>query len=71
MSSILIKDGFLCIAEYYFKCPHCHKLWHDYNDMRLNRINKNKSGNTRVKCAKCGKIFIMTYNIRGDFQTWK
>ena len=43
----------------------------DSSEVILNRINKNKSGNTKVKCAKCGKKFTMTYNIRGDFQTWK
>lgn len=71
MTCFTIKDGIICITEPYYQCPHCHKRWHDYNDMRLNRINKNKSGYTKVKCVKCGKKFKLTYNIKGEFVTWK
>jgi len=71
MACIPVKDGIICVAESYYQCPHCHKLWHDYNEMRLNRINKNKSGYTKVKCVKCGKKFNLTYNIKGEFVTWK
>jgi RNase P subunit RPR2 len=71
MTCIPVKDGIICIPEFYYQCPHCHKRWYDYNDMRLNRINKNKSGYTKVKCVKCGKNFFMTYNTKGEFVTWK
>jgi len=68
---IPIKNGILCIAEPYFRCPHCDKFFVDYNDIRLNRINKNKSLYTKVKCVKCGKKFYLTYDIKGNFVTWK
>jgi len=68
---IPIKNGILCLADTLYQCPYCGEIHDDSSEVILNRINKNKSGNTKVKCAKCGKKFYMTYNIRGDFQTWK
>ena len=71
MTCIPVKNGILCIVDTYYNCPYCCKAIYDYRDMRLNRINNNKSGYTKVKCVKCGKKFNLSYNIKGDFVTWK
>ena len=54
MSCILIKDGILCIGDDSFHCPHCGKVYND--EKYCDRINRNKSGYTRVYC-ECGKAF--------------
>ena len=71
MKCIPIKNGILCIAEPYFKCPYCHKLYFDVSNKYLDRINNNKSYNTKITCIKCGQKFNLTYDIKGDFVTWK
>ena len=54
MICIQIEDGILCIGDNSFHCPHCGK---EYNDEKYtDRINRNKSGYTRVYC-ECGKAF--------------
>lgn len=54
MSSIQIEDEIVCIGDDSFHCPHCGK---EYNDEKYtDRINRNKSGCTRVYC-ECGKAF--------------
>lgn len=44
-----------------FNCPYCGKKFIDINDKYLNRCNKNKSFNTKIKC-ECKNIFGMTYD---------
>ena len=62
MSCIPIKDGILCIGDDSFHCPHC---WKEYSDEKYcNRINRNKSGYTRVYC-ECGKLFDVVVDSSG------
>ena len=62
MSCIQIEDEIVCIGDDSFHCPHCGK---EYNDEKYtDRINKNKSGCTRVYC-KCGKAFDVVVDSLG------
>ena len=62
MSCAKIKDGIVCIGDDSFHCPHCGK---EYNDEKYtDRINKNKSGCTRVYC-ECGKAFDVVIDSLG------
>ncbi len=62
MSCIQIEDGFLCVGSDTFACPHCGK---EYNDEKYtDRINKNKSGYTRVYC-ECEKAFDVVVDSLG------
>lgn len=62
MNCIPIKDGVLCIGDDSFHCPHCKK---EYNDEKYtDRINRNKSGCTRVYC-ECGKSFDVVIDSLG------
>ena len=54
MSCIQIEDEIVCIGDDSFHCPHCGKVYDD--EKYCNRIDKNKSGCTRVDCG-CGKPF--------------
>ena len=49
-----------------FKCPICEYPYKDDNDKYLDRVNKNKSGYTKIKCLGCNRLFGMTYNMIGD-----
>ena len=63
MSCIPIKDGILCIGDDSFHCPHCRK---EYSDEKYcDRINRNKSGYTRVYC-ECGKLFDVVIDSLGN-----
>lgn len=62
MRHIQIKDGTLCAGDDSFHCPHC---WKEYSDEKYcNRINRNKSGYTRVYC-ECGKAFDVVIDSLG------
>ncbi|KAF5047630.1 hypothetical protein DSECCO2_458470 [anaerobic digester metagenome] len=71
MSCIQIEDGFLCVRSDTFTCPHCKK---EYNDEKCtDRINRNKSGYTRVYC-ECGKpfnLFVDMFGIYHGVMTFK
>ena len=62
MSCIQIKDEIVCIGDDSFHCPHCGK---EYDDEKYtDRINRNKSGYTRVYC-ECGKAFDLVVDSLG------
>ena len=62
MSCIKIEDEIVCIGDDSFHCPHCGK---EYNDEKYtDRINRNKSGYTRVYC-ECGKLFNVVVDSSG------
>ena len=62
MSCIQIEDEIVCIGNDSFHCPHCGK---EYNDEKYtDRINRNKSGYTRVYC-ECGKAFDVVVDSLG------
>lgn len=63
-------EYYINFAKIDFNCPHCEKLHKDENDKYFDRIKRNKSWITKVKCD-CGKPFYLTVNYRGDFQTFK
>lgn len=62
MSCIQIEDEIVCVGDDSFTCPHCRK---EYNDEKYTgRINRNKSGYTRVYC-ECGKAFDVVIDSLG------
>ena len=62
MSCTKIKDEIVCIGDDSFHCPHCGK---EYNDEKYtDRINRNKSGYTRVYC-ECEKAFDVVVDSLG------
>jgi hypothetical protein len=65
-----IFNGYICFANTTFKCPYCYKDYDDVNDKYLNRINKNKSFTTRIKCS-CENNFILIADFKGNFVTFK
>lgn len=65
-----INKGIICLSKTEFNCPHCGKEFDDSKDIYLNRINRNKSGITRIKC-ECREYFGMTYDITGDAVSFK
>jgi len=66
MIGFKIQDGFIDFANTKFNCPHCNKQFVDEDDKYCNRINKNKSWVTKVKCD-CKETFTLTVNTEGDF----
>ena len=66
---IKMHDFFIDFAKTDFSCPHCVKLHVDTNDKYFDRINKNKTWTTKVKC-QCGKSFYLTVSFDGQFQTF-
>lgn len=66
---IKIHDFFIDFAKTDFTCPHCGKVHEDKDDKYFNRINKNKTWTTKVKCD-CGKPFYLTVSFDGQFQTF-
>ena len=69
MIGIKIENGFIDLAKTDFSCPKCKKNYSDSNDLYLNRMNRNKSGCTSVKC-QCNTKFMVTYNMVGDIVTF-
>jgi transposase-like protein len=72
---MIIKDhkGFtihLHFQDTRFKCPHCKKKYNDKDDKYHNRINKNKTMVTKVKCT-CGIVFYLAVDYTGKFQTFE
>lgn len=65
MACIEINNGILCMANIYFACPKCQKIYSDDKNIYLNRCNKNSKGYTKINCS-CGQLFFMTYNYKGD-----
>jgi len=70
MIGFQIPNGFIDFANTKFSCPHCNKEFVDDDDKYCNRINKNKSWITKVKCD-CKETFSLTINTEGDFITIK
>ena len=66
---IKIHDFFIDFTKTDFTCPHCKKLHEDKDDKYFDRINKNKTFTTKVKC-ECGKQFYLTISFDGQFQTF-
>lgn len=65
MTCTPIKNGILCYSKIEFNCPHCKKLYNDAEEIYFNKMTKNKSGYTKIKCD-CGEIFGVTSNFKGD-----
>lgn len=68
---IVLKKGFIQISSTEYKCPSCLSTFDDRNDTLLNRINKNKRGYTTTKCVECNQYFSLTYDFKGNFQSFK
>jgi hypothetical protein len=62
--------GIICMAKIDFYCPYCGKKFIDKDDVYCNRINKNKSFTTKVKC-ECNNWFRLTANYKSELITWK
>lgn len=60
---------FLDFAKINFNCPNCGKEYSDENGIYLNRINRNQSGTTKIRCT-CGCKFGMTYDYRNQAVTF-
>jgi len=65
MIGLPLINGFIDLAKIDFSCPFCGKVYSDLDDKYLNRVNKNKSGYTKIRC-ECGHTFGMTYNIQSE-----
>jgi len=65
MIGLPIPNGFIDFAKIDFKCPFCGKVYSDSESKYLNRVNRNKSGYTKIRCG-CGQTFGMTYNIKSE-----
>jgi len=63
---IPIKDGWLTLARINFECPNCGNQYQDKDDKYLDKVNKNRSGYTRINCDRCSERFGITYDITGD-----
>ena len=63
MSCTKIEDGTLCVGDDSFHCPHCGKVYND--EKYIDRINRNKSGYTRVYC-ECRKPFDVVIDSLGN-----
>ena len=68
MIGIQISGGFLDLSPVDITCPYCGEKFAD--EKYLERCNKNKSGVTKIKCA-CGNTFKSTFDIQGDWHSWK
>ena len=64
------NNTFINFADTTFSCPHCGKQYDDSNDKYCDRINKNKSFTTKVKC-ECKKTFNLTFDYTGKFQSYE
>lgn len=62
MNCIKVEDEIVCIGDDSFHCPHCGKVYDD--EKYCDRINKNKSGYTRIYCS-CGKLFNLFVDMIG------
>ena len=64
MACVEIENGIICFANVDFKCPYCNKEYNDSNDFYYDRMMKNKSHITKIKC-ECGKSFGLTGSFKG------
>jgi hypothetical protein len=72
MKGIQIGNGaFLDFANTEFDCPHCGIKYNDADEKYLNRINKNKSGMTRIRCTDCNQLFGLVYDFKADLQSFE
>jgi hypothetical protein len=69
MTCKAIGNGFICMADIEFSCPHCGKVYYDKNDKYLNKCNTNKNWCVRIKCS-CKKTFYMTYDYMGNARSF-
>lgn len=69
MTCIKIPDGILCMVDITFKCTKCNRQYCDSEDKYTERINKNKSGMTKIKCS-CGNTFGVTYDYKGNLVSY-
>ena len=53
-----------------FDCPYCGAYFIDLDEECSKRINKNKTGVTRISCH-CKKYFYLTYDMKGNFVAYK
>jgi hypothetical protein len=65
MPCITVPNGIVCMAKIDFHCPHCSKEYSDADEKYIKRFLNNKCGYTKIKCD-CGKVFGMTYDMKGD-----
>lgn len=70
MATIRIKGGFLTLGETDFNCPYCGKKHDDTDNKYLDRVNKNLSNTTKVKC-ECKEVFLLTYDMTGKAKSFK
>ena len=71
MNCIKVEDEIVCIGDDSFHCPHCGKVYDD--EKYCDRIDKNKSGYTRIYCS-CGKqfnLFVDMFGICHGVMTFK
>ena len=64
-----IPNGFIDFGTDDFFCPNCKKKYSDDNDKYLNRIKRNKSWITKIKCD-CEATFNLTFDYTGDLVTF-
>ncbi len=70
MIGIKINNGFLDFSGIKFTCPFCNKEFEDSDDKLTNRISRNKSLLTTVKC-ECGNKFKVTSNYKSELVSFK
>jgi uncharacterized C2H2 Zn-finger protein len=62
MRHIKVEDEIVCVGDDSFHCPHCGKVYN--GEKYTDRINRNKSGYTRVYC-ECRKLFDVVIDSLG------
>lgn len=70
MTCVKINNGIICFSKTDFKCPHCNCL-HNETKQIEQRMNKNKSNITKIKCKQCSKVFSVTFDYKGNNRTFK
>jgi len=70
MEGFRLDNAFIDLTDHKFHCPYCNSQYFDYESNYMQRINKNKSGITKVKCD-CENTFHLTMDMQGNYQTFK
>lgn len=69
MIGMQIDNGFIDFGNTEYTCPHCEFKHEDKDGKLLDKCND--KGYAKTKCKSCKKYFNITYDMMGDFFTFK